>query len=197
MTIPIMNDPIALFSEWLAEAEACAAIGEPTAMNLATVGEDGHPDSRIVLLKGVDERGFTFYTNLTSAKAHQIDAHPHAALNFYWGPLDKQVRVRGQAERVTDAEADAYFATRPRVSQIGAWASKQSQPYTQRLEFETRLAKYTAKFAIGEVPRPGFWSGYRILPQTIEFWLKQPYRLHDRLRYTRDGARWKTERLYP
>lgn len=197
MAIPHTENPIALFQEWLAEARACKEIPEPTAMNLATVGADGHPDSRIVLLKDVNDRGFTFYTNLSSVKGQQLAAHPHVALCFHWMPFKRQVRVRGPIEPVTAAEADAYFASRPKLSQIGAWASKQSQPYAQRLELETRLAKYTAKFNIGTVPRPEFWSGFRVLPHTIEFWLEQPYRLHDRVRYTLAEGAWTTQRLFP
>lgn len=197
MAIDVLDDPIELFRTWFDLARARPEIKEPTAMNLATVDAQGRPDSRIVLLKDVEARGFTFYTNLGSAKAAQLDANPHAALCFHWMPLTRQVRVRGRVTPVTDAEADAYFASRPRQSQIGAWASKQSQPYAARFDLEKRLALYTAKFHVGPVPRPGFWSGYRLLPDTIEFWLEQPYRLHDRVRYTREGDTWRTERLFP
>lgn len=198
MSIRQETDPIVLFHEWYGEASACKSIDEPTAMTLATVDETGMPAARIVLLKAHDGRGFVFYTNLTSAKARQLVAHPKAALCFHWMPLEKQIRVQGTVEAVSDEEADAYFATRPRQSQIGAWASKQSQPYSERLEFEKRLVKYTAKFGIAPVPRPPFWSGYRVLPQTIEFWLKQPFRLHDRVLYTRAKSdAWERTRLFP
>ncbi|MBI2432228.1 MAG: pyridoxamine 5'-phosphate oxidase [Candidatus Hydrogenedentes bacterium] len=197
MSIRTEPDPIVLFEEWCAEAHSCKAIAEPTAMTLATVDDSGMPAARVVLLKAYDGRGFVFYTNLSSPKVRQLDANPKAALCFYWMPLDKQIRVQGLVERVTDAEADAYFATRPRQSQIGAWASKQSQPYTERLELEKRLLKYTAKFGLGAVPRPPFWSGFRVVPETIEFWLKQPFRLHDRVLYTRHEDVWTRTRVFP
>lgn len=199
MAIPKETDPITLFNAWMAEAEQCAALSEPTAMILSTVDNEGLPDSRVVLFKGLIDGGFSFFTNLTSAKSRELSHNPHAALCFYWMPLDKQIRVRGHVEPVSDAEADEYFAQRPKQSQIGAWASRQSMPYTERFEFERRIAKYGAKFAIGKVPRPEFWSGFRVVPSHIEFWLKQPYRLHDRLQYTRAEGEgdWTVERLYP
>jgi len=197
MSIAQEPDPFVLFRAWMAEAEGCAEIKEPTAMSLATLEESGMPAVRVVLLKGLDARGFTFYTNLGSAKARQLALHPKAALCFYWMPLDKQIRISGAVEPVTEAEADAYFATRPRQSQIGAWASRQSEPYTERWELEKRLVTYTAKFGVGKVTRPPFWSGYRLLPEQIEFWLKQPFRLHDRLLYTREGEQWRQTRLFP
>lgn len=197
MSIPQEPDPYTLFAAWFDEAKQCSAIAEPDAMILSTVDRDYLPDSRVVLLKDFSDRGFVFFTNLTSAKARELAEIPKAALNFHWMPLDKQVRVRGTVEPVSEAEADEYFAQRPKQSQIGAWASKQSQPYTERLEFERRIAKYSAKFAIGKVPRPDFWSGFRVLPSHIEFWLKQPYRLHDRLRYTLVEGAWHHDRLYP
>lgn len=197
MSIQKESDPFALFEAWFAEAKDTKTIEDATAMTLATVGPDGMPSARIVLLKGVDHGGFVFYTNKTSVKGQHLAAHPMAALCFHWMPLDMQVRVEGTVESVTDAEADAYFASRPRQSQIGAWASKQSQAYGERLELEKRLAKYTAKFGISPVPRPPFWSGFRIMPRRIEFWLKQPFRLHDRVSYTRHEDAWAVERLFP
>lgn len=197
MSIANTPDPIALFHNWFDEAQACKAITEPTAMTLATVDPEGMPAARVVLLKAHDGRGFVFYTNLTSPKSQHLQQHPKAALCFFWMPLDKQIRVQGSVEPVTEAEADAYFATRPKQSQLGAWASKQSQPYSERLELEKRLVKYTAKYGLGTVPRPPFWSGYRLLPQKIEFWLKQPFRLHDRVVYTRSGDGWERVRLFP
>jgi len=197
MSIPQEPNPYTLFATWFDEARQSAAIAEPDAMILSTVDRDYLPDSRVVLLKDFSDRGFVFFTNLTSAKARELSEIPKAALNFFWMPLDKQVRVRGSVEPVSEAEADEYFAQRPKQSQIGAWASKQSQPYTERLEFERRIAKYSAKFAIGKVPRPDFWSGFRVVPSHMEFWLKQPYRLHDRLRYTLVEGAWHHDRLYP
>ena len=197
MSIPDIDNPLELFADWYAEAQARDDIDEPTAMSLATIDKDGHPDSRIVLLKGFDENGFVFYTNLTSTKANQLNNDPHAALCFYWMPLSKQVRIKGSVEPVTEEEADEYFASRPRQSQLGAWASKQSQPLEGRLTLEKRLAKYTAKFHVGKIPRPDFWSGYRLKPSQIEFWLKQSYRLHDRLQFTRSPDGWQSQRLYP
>jgi pyridoxamine 5'-phosphate oxidase len=197
MAINSTDNPVDLFNSWLAEAHACDGIHEPTAMVLSTVDGDLMPNSRVVLLKEVNDDGFVFYTNLGSAKARELESNRAAALCFYWMPLDKQVRVRGRVVPVSDAEADAYFASRPKQSQIGAWASIQSQPYTERLEFERSIAKYGAKYAIGTVPRPPFWSGFRLRPEEIEFWLKQPYRLHDRVRYRRRGNDWVQDRLYP
>lgn len=197
MAIIPKENPYDLFTEWHAEAEACAAIDDHTAMTLATAGADGAPDARQVLLKGFDNHGFVFYTNLTSPKAGQLRENPRAALCFYWMPLEKQVRARGAIEPVTDAEADAYFASRPRQSQIGAWASKQSQPLDGRMILERRILKFGAKHALGKVPRPPFWSGFRLIPDTIEFWLKMPYRLHDRVLYTRTPDGWGHQRLFP
>lgn len=197
MSIPNEPDPFRLFDAWFGEANQCAALSEPTAMVLSTVDRELMPDSRVVLLKEVLDRGFVFFTNLTSTKSLELAENPNAALCFYWMPLDKQIRIRGLVEPVSDAVADAYFAERPKQSQIGAWASKQSTPYRQHLEFERRIAKYAAKYAIGKVPRPPFWSGFRLAPKQIEFWLKQPYRLHDRLRYTLIEEAWHRERLYP
>ena len=196
MTVTTSGTPIGLFKDWLADAERSEP-NNPNARTLATVTPDGAASARMILLKGVDERGFTFYTNLGSRKAEQLSVNPRAALCFYWKSLKRQVHVEGTVERVDDAEADAYFATRPRSAQIGAWASKQSRPMEGRFRLEARVAKYTAKFHVGTVPRPDFWSGFRVVPQLIEFWREQPFRLHDRVVYHRDGGGWRKERLYP
>ncbi|MEQ8195367.1 MAG: pyridoxamine 5'-phosphate oxidase [Rhodospirillales bacterium] len=190
------QEPISLFREWLAAAEA-AEPSLATAMTLATASASGMPSARMVLLKEVDEAGFTFYTNLDSCKAADLRENPAAALVFHWKSLKRQVRVEGRVEQVADGEADAYFATRPRGAQIGAWASKQSAPLQGRFELERRVARYAAKFHIGTIPRPGFWSGFRVVPQRIEFWQEQAFRLHDRIVYTRGDTGWITERLYP
>ncbi len=192
----MIEDPIALFKKWLAEAEKTEP-NDPNAMALATVAEDGMPAVRMVLLKGLDDRGFVFYSNLESRKGRHLARTPKAALCFHWKSLRRQVKVQGPVVPVDDAEADAYFASRDRGSQIGAWASKQSQPLTGRFELEKRVAKYTAKFNIGKVPRPDFWSGFRIDPVRIEFWEDRPFRLHDRLVFHREDDGWRTEKLYP
>lgn len=190
------DDPIGLFQTWFQEA-VNAGLKEPSAMSLATLAADGCPDARMVLLKGVDERGFVFYTNLGSPKAQALLHEPRAALCFYWDKIDKQVRVRGRAERVSDAEADAYFATRPRLSQIGAWASKQSTPMRGYFELEAEVAKTIVRFGVGDVPRPPFWSGFRIVPEGIEFWRQRPFRRHERILYTRAAGGWQKQWLYP
>ncbi len=197
MRIPDTDDPIALFADWYGEAMECD-LKNPTAAALATADAEGRPSARMVLLKGFDAAGFVFYTNLESRKAGELlrpDAH--AALCFYWSPLDRQVRVEGPVSQVSDAEADAYFATRARQSQIGAWASKQSRPLESRFALEKRVAQLGVKYATGPVPRPPYWSGFRIRPERIEFWREGAFRLHDRLRFERAGEGWTHERLYP
>ena len=192
------DEPFRLFAAWLTEATATEP-RDPTAMTLATVDADGLPNARMVLLKGADERGFVFYTNIISQKGRELDAHPKAALVFHWKSLNRQIRVRGTVEPVTEAEADAYFATRPKQAQIGAWASKQSAPLESRLAFEKAVALYAAKYALGTVPRPPNWSGYRVLPLRMEFWHDRPFRLHDRIEFVRENlsAPWNKTRLYP
>jgi pyridoxamine 5'-phosphate oxidase len=190
------TDPFRLFSEWLAEATEKEP-NDPNAMALATVDAAGMPDVRMVLLKGFDPTGFVFYTNLESAKGRELQAHPKAALLFHWKTLRRQVRVRGAVTPVADAEADAYFATRPRLARIGAWASKQSHPIESRLALEKAVALYTAKFAVGEVPRPPHWSGYRIAPEEFEFWRDGAFRLHHRVRFVAAGATWSQVMLQP
>ena len=194
------SDPIALFESWLREAMA-AEPNDANAMTLATVDADGLPDARMVLLKGVDARGFVFYTNLESAKGRQLAAAPKAALMFHWKSLRRAVRVRGTVEGVTDVEADAYFATRARPAQIGAWASAQSRALPDRFALEKEVAKIGLRFGLGKVPRPPHWSGYRVVPASLEFWRNRPFRLHERLLFERaaTGADqvWTTRRLFP
>ena len=189
------DDPMALFAGWFAAAKA----GEPhdaTAMALATADRAGRPSVRMVLLKHADARGFVFYSNLESRKALEIEANPHAALCFHWPKSERQVRVEGPLEPVATGEADAYFATRPRLSQIGAWASRQSRPMAGRFELERAVAAISLRF-LGAVPRPSFWSGWRLIPERIEFWHQRPFRHHDRLHFVRSGDGWVGEWLFP
>lgn len=190
--------PIELFSKWLAEAEKTEP-NDPSAMSVATVDETGMPDVRMVLLKEHDDEGFVFYTNFESAKGKELLSSGKAALNFHWKSLRRQVRIRGIVETVSDERADAYFASRPRDSRIGAWASAQSRPLESRFALEKRIAKYAAKFAIGTIPRPPYWSGFLIKPLQIEFWHDRPFRLHDRIVFNRAevGDDWQKTRLYP
>lgn len=192
------SEPFRLFEEWFAEAKASEP-NDPNAMALATVDADGLPDVRMVLLNQRDERGFVFFTNTGSAKGRELAGDPKAAVVFHWKSLRRQIRVRGPVEQVSAAEADAYFATRPRLSQIGAWASQQSRPLEGRFALETAVARYTAQYALGSVPRPEHWTGYRIRPVQIEFWHDRPFRLHDRIVFRREApdAPWGKTRLYP
>jgi pyridoxamine 5'-phosphate oxidase len=192
------DEPLALFRDWLAEAERSEP-NDPNAMALATVDGQGMPNVRMVLLKGLDERGFVFFTNFESAKGRELLAHPRAALCFHWKSLRRQVRVRGEVETVADEEADTYFATRPRDARIGAWASQQSRPLESRFALEKAIAWYAARYAVGEVPRPPYWSGFRIKPLSIEFWHDRPFRLHDRVLFSRPDmdSPWSKTRLYP
>lgn len=190
------DDPIALFRAWHEEA-INAGFKEPGAMMVATVDADGCPDARMLLLKGMDEGGFIFYTNMESPKARALQHDPRTTLCFYWDILGKQVRIRGRAKTVSDEEADAYFATRPRLSQISAWASKQSQPMHGYFELEAEVAKAAFRFGIGEVLRPPFWSGFRVVPERMEFWKQKPFRRHERVVYERVGDGWRKQWLYP
>jgi pyridoxamine 5'-phosphate oxidase len=189
-------DPVEQFRRWFDEALA-ANLHEPNAMTLATATPDGRPSARVVLLKGFDERGFVFYTNYEGRKARELETNPYCALVFYWGELERQVRVEGRASRVPDEESDAYFEGRPRGSQLGAWASEQSRPVRDRRTLEARLRELEAGYEGREVPRPPFWGGYRVEPETMEFWQGRENRLHDRLRYRRSDGLWRRERLQP
>jgi len=192
------GEPFLLFERWFAEAKASEP-NDPNAMALATVDKDGLPNVRMVLLKGVDHGGFVFYSNEESQKGNELAVNSKAAIVFHWKSLRRQVRVRGLVEEVSAAESDAYFASRPRLSQIGAWASQQSRPIAGRFELEAAVAKMTAKYAIGTIPRPPYWHGYRIIPTYMEFWRDRPFRLHDRALFSRPdrAADWAVTRLYP
>ena len=190
------DEPVALFNKWLKLAEEKERVN-PNAVAVATANADGKPSVRMLLLKGVDERGFVFYTNSESHKGEELAINPRASLCFYWKSMGREVRVDGPVEKISNEEADAYFESRARGSQIGAWASKQSRPLESRFELEKRIAKYTAKFHIGKVPRPEFWEGYRVKHERVEFWAEKNFRLHDRFVYTRTDQGWQTERLYP
>ena len=197
------GEPFSLFEDWFAAARTSEP-NDPNAMALATVDGDGLPNVRMVLLKGLDgptvpDRGFVFFTNLESAKSRELLAHPKAALVFHWKSLERQVRVRGATSRVSDGEADAYYASRPRLSRIGAWASAQSRPLEGRFALEAAVAKYSAKYAVGKIPRPPHWSGFRLRPVEIEFWASRPFRLHDRVVFRRTNGNdpWHKTRLFP
>jgi pyridoxamine 5'-phosphate oxidase len=189
-------EPLSVFSEWLADATA-EEPNDPNAMALATVDADGMPDVRMVLLKAVDQTGFVFFTNYESAKGRELLGQPKAALCFHWKSLRRQIRVRGNVTPVATSEADAYFASRDRGSRIGAWASRQSRPLESRLALEKAVAAYTVKFGVGDIPRPEYWSGFRIAPVEIEFWKNGTFRLHDRLLFRKTEGGWQKTRLYP
>ncbi|CAI9120684.1 pyridoxamine 5'-phosphate oxidase [Brytella acorum] len=194
--IELKADPFDLFALWMAEAEAHEP-NDPNAMSLATATPDGRPSVRMILLKGADRKGFVFYTNLESRKGRELLANPHAALLFHWKSLRRQIRIEGPVSPVTDAEADAYFASRSRNSRLGAIASEQSRPLPDRATFERRIAEVTARYGDGDIPRPVNWSGFRLRPEAMEFWQDRPYRMHDRATWTRTESGWSATRLYP
>ncbi|HLJ05943.1 MAG TPA: pyridoxamine 5'-phosphate oxidase [Acetobacteraceae bacterium] len=192
----VITDPFARFADWMKEAWAHEP-DDANAMTLATVAADGAPSARIVLLKGADERGFVFYTNTESRKGEELAANTRAALLFHWKPQGRQVRIEGHVEPVTAQEADTYYASRPRISRLGAWASDQSRDLPERAELERRLAEYAAKYPGETIPRPPHWSGYRVVPERFEFWQNMPFRLHDRTVYTRAAGGWSIGKLFP
>jgi pyridoxamine 5'-phosphate oxidase len=193
---PADADPFAKFHQWMEDAIAHEP-NQPNAMTVVTATPEGKPSARAILLKGVDDRGFVFYTNKESRKAGELAANPQVFLLFYWKSLDRQIRIEGVVEHVTDTESDAYFASRPRISRLGAWASMQSRPLPERAVLERRLAEYEAQYPGDEIPRPPYWSGYRVLPEKFEFWQDMPFRLHDRTVYTRGPGGWTTGKLFP
>lgn len=194
--IPLQADPFVLFGQWLTEATEHEP-NNPNAMIVVTATPDGRSSARAILLKGVDNRGFVFYTNKESRKSQELAANPNVFLLFYWKSLGRQVRIEGVVEDVTDAEANAYFASRPRISRLGAWASRQSRPLAERAILEQRLAEYDAKYPGEDIPRPSYWSGYRVIPDNFEFWQDMPFRLHDRTTYTRAAGGWTLGKLFP
>jgi len=196
-TAALVTDPFAKFQDWINQAWTHEP-DDANAMTLATATPDGTPAARIVLLKGADARGFVFYTNVASRKGDELAANSRAALLFHWKPLGRQVRIEGCVEPVTDAEADAYYATRPRISRLGAWASDQSRALSDRAELERRLAAYEVKYPSEDIPRPPHWSGYRVIPERFEFWQNMPFRLHDRTVYTKAAnGGWTISKLFP